>query len=304
MSHFTVLVIGEDYETQLAPYHEFECTGLVDEYVQTIDETEEYRARWESDTKTMARLPGGSFAKYVRDETGRPALRTGAPPDLHGEHKYGWVEVDADGEVVAVVDRTNPNAHWDWYAVGGRWTGYFPLKSGTRGEVGRPGLMTPPARRGYADQCRWGDVDFARARQEEADKAYERWADWQQVLDTHGAPEAWASVLERMGEEEIDAARLFWRSQPAVRAMQEKRYYTCPIAAFGLDRGAYVQRATARALVPFAIVKDGQWHEKGSMGWFGVVLDEKDQADWNEQVAALLTDLPPDTVVTLVDCHI
>lgn len=34
MSHFTVLVIGPNYEEQLAPYHEFECTGCDDEYVQ------------------------------------------------------------------------------------------------------------------------------------------------------------------------------------------------------------------------------------------------------------------------------
>lgn len=27
MSHFTVLVIGDDPELQLAPYHEYECTS-------------------------------------------------------------------------------------------------------------------------------------------------------------------------------------------------------------------------------------------------------------------------------------
>jgi hypothetical protein len=28
MSHFSVMVIGENVEEQLAPYHEFECTGV------------------------------------------------------------------------------------------------------------------------------------------------------------------------------------------------------------------------------------------------------------------------------------
>ncbi len=27
MSHFTVLVVGDNVEEQLAPFHEFECTG-------------------------------------------------------------------------------------------------------------------------------------------------------------------------------------------------------------------------------------------------------------------------------------
>ena len=37
MSHFTVLVIGDDVEKQLQPYHEYECTGVKDEYVKWID---------------------------------------------------------------------------------------------------------------------------------------------------------------------------------------------------------------------------------------------------------------------------
>ena len=34
MSHFTVLVIGENIDQQLAPFHEFECTGTNDEFVK------------------------------------------------------------------------------------------------------------------------------------------------------------------------------------------------------------------------------------------------------------------------------
>jgi hypothetical protein len=34
MSHFTVMVIGDNVDEQMAPYHEFECTGDDNEYVQ------------------------------------------------------------------------------------------------------------------------------------------------------------------------------------------------------------------------------------------------------------------------------
>lgn len=41
------------------------------------------------------------------------------------------------------------------------------------------------------------------------------------------------------------------------------------------------------AWFPFAIVTpDGKWNEKGSMGWWGMVADEKD--DWPAQAAAIL----------------
>lgn len=42
MSHYSVMVIGEDPQTQLAPYHQFECTGQ-EAYIQSIDKTEEYK---------------------------------------------------------------------------------------------------------------------------------------------------------------------------------------------------------------------------------------------------------------------
>ena len=52
MSHFTVLVIGEEPELQLAPYHEFECTGEVDEYVQSIDKLDEATESFANSTTT------------------------------------------------------------------------------------------------------------------------------------------------------------------------------------------------------------------------------------------------------------
>lgn len=54
----------------------------------------------------------------------------------------------------------------------------------------------------------------------------------------------------------------------------------------------------------FAVVKDGKWYERGKMGWFAVVSDEKDKDAWSEEVKQLLASLPPDTLLTMYDCHI
>lgn len=54
--------------------------------------------------------------------------------------------------------------------------------------------------------------------------------------------------------------------------------------------------------VPFAIVTpDGEWHEKGKMGWFGMSSGDKD--DW-EPTAKALMEKHKDSVAVLVDCHI
>lgn len=56
--------------------------------------------------------------------------------------------------------------------------------------------------------------------------------------------------------------------------------------------------------IPFALVKDSQWYEKGVMGWWAMVSEEKTDASWEAEVRAALKDLPGDTKLTLVDCHI
>jgi hypothetical protein len=58
MSHFRVLVIGDDYEKQLAPYHQFECTGRDDKYVQDIDVLDEQREIYERDTTHAIQIEG------------------------------------------------------------------------------------------------------------------------------------------------------------------------------------------------------------------------------------------------------
>jgi hypothetical protein len=54
------------------------------------------------------------------------------------------------------------------------------------------------------------------------------------------------------------------------------------------------------------IMPDGKWFEKGSMGWWGLSDESHDEAnDWILNFYdRFLKDLTPDTVVTIVDCHI
>jgi hypothetical protein len=70
MSHFAVTVIGEEPEKQLAPYHEFECTGVDNEYVQSIDE--EARETWKRDDDDSKK----PFLEFLQDylKSGRIGL--------------------------------------------------------------------------------------------------------------------------------------------------------------------------------------------------------------------------------------
>jgi hypothetical protein len=55
---------------------------------------------------------------------------------------------------------------------------------------------------------------------------------------------------------------------------------------------------------PFVFVTpEGEWIEKGEMGWFGMASNEKDEGDWAEQSKAILEQYS-DCIAVVVDCHI
>lgn len=56
------------------------------------------------------------------------------------------------------------------------------------------------------------------------------------------------------------------------------------------------------SLATWGFVINGEWIEKGSMGWFGMSSDDKD--NWPEITADILKSIRDDQYVTVVDCHI
>jgi hypothetical protein len=334
MSHFTVLVVGDDIEKQLQPFHEFECTGVDDEHVRDVDETDEVR-------EYMAR--GNSLAdaleyfglKAVREERLKEDL------DLVGPHKYGYAvvrastrwsassiehalsgylfeqgaaesqvraaaeaaaEVLSDDELVRVVRRTNPDKKWDWYQVGGRWSGMLLLKPGAVGECGEPGVMGSRHKNEGVDSALKRDVDFESMQQRAAESAGDRWLRAHEII----AGRTWLTWEQlRSDVPDIDTARMLYRAQPVVLDFAKcKDFAWGGPDEFAIPCGEYVVRARRRAISTFALLKDGKWYERGSMGWWGIVHDEKDEDEWLRQFEELLQGLPPDTRLTIVDCHI
>jgi hypothetical protein len=45
-------------------------------------------------------------------------------------------------------------------------------------------------------------------------------------------------------------------------------------------------------------------YERGTMGWWGNVHNEKNEETWVSMFSKLIDDLPDDTLLTVVDCHI
>ena len=476
MSHFTVLVVGEKPEEQLQPFHEFECTGTNDQYVQEIDKTEEARDAYESETIRYLKSPDGQLHNYfdnefyIKTKGGIPfkegehftpegyeditvlykmdhsfldfigyyygdkePVPYGQEPDRDGEHKYGYVLLDKDGNIDKYIKRTNCNkyrveicggvdetlskmqnnesgdrvllhigeetkrtlemeirnflgsvpayagrakkivcdlfeatnkedfdrpqspdregarsplsqlqydfgtstrefrciqcgntvphkAHvivnnlvggskWDWYQVGGRWTGYWALKEGGRGSLGKPGVFDNKPLHD-ADQARKSDIDFASMRFSASQAAAEEFDKFMKILDGRDFPIPWATVREKMFPGDINTARKFYNDQEIIKDIHKVDPFMIPwdddLNHYYCDgnRQQFIDKRVRGCISTFAVLKDGEWHERGNMGWWGMVSDGKEKHVWEDEFGKMLDDLPDDTLLTVVDCHI
>ena len=124
------------------------------------------------------------------------------------------------------------------------------------------------------------------------------------VVGDAPAPESWDSVRDRFGTDHA-GAREFYNGQEWIKRKNADRDLSWSDAEdFQCTEEEFVQRGRERAGVSFAVVKSGQWFEKGRMGWWGCVHDEKDQNEWNRRVTGMLDELPPNTLLSVYDCHI
>lgn len=156
----------------------------------------------------------------------------------------------------------NPRSKWDWYSIGGRWSG---MLSGYDPDADLANQET-------CDMCQGGGLRNDRlglqARAED--------------------PSYTCNGCDGKGR------RTKWPTQ-------WKKHYgdvtTCRAAFGGGDE-------VDEKKVPFAILTpDGEWHERGHMGWFGMVRDEKKIDDWRAYVTRILHQ-HIDHQVAVVDVHI
>lgn len=272
MSHFSVMVIGDDVHKALAPFHEFECTGEDNEFVQNLDETDNLNLE-----------EGTTVMDYVMSEN--IPLLGHLPEVFEGEAKFNFAMPNEAGEL-RVYRRTNPNAKWDWWQEGGRWGNMLLLKSGNK-----------------ADFAFKGDIDIEGMRKEATDEAASLYDEVMAVVGNLDDFTSWEILREKYPE--VEEAREVYHAQRAVVAKKDSALSPfLELEKFQVSREQFLTDASNRALQTFAFVKDGQWNERGDMGWFGMVADEKDPNDWEQQFATMFDALPDDTPITIVDCHI
>jgi hypothetical protein len=383
-------------ELALNPFHEFECTGMDNEFVQDIDKLGERRQEWESGTRTMVslsdnslvaitddslyhppteeervkigpvggigcdnglsfyskdwgdglgystrvrRIPEGasevivpfreiwSFVEYMRDYVSIPMVDGDDSPNLIDEHKYGYFRVRG-GDVVEVIDRTNPNAKWDWWSIGGRYGGtMIPLDRAEAIQRGVYGIGGPndDQKAGGFDICRRGNLDLESMRTVRIEGRQQQWDSLRDGLVAKGLAEDAIILHWRVFASKVDEISAAWKAlddgsrrwdyfatttgefrdaiDSGVPAAMTDMFSGLGIDENDPDITSWIQRVPAITAYAF-ITEDGEWVERGKMGWFGMSSNEQPGSLWDDRVSAFVTALPEDRWLTSVDCHI
>lgn len=320
MSHFTVLVetTDGDYDRALARFHEYECTGRWDQYVQEIDRTKEIYTEFRnlSDRK---REDYPDLPSFLSRGHGFKIAEEGA--DLSSDKfKFGYALFDRDGDLVMVIDRTNPDAKWDWYSLGGRWSGSMILTSGEKTDHAQKRSIDFDAMARAACEERQKTFKAALARFQGArainglpelddDEVRAMWSEWSRVYCR-----AWA-VYEDLWDNAEDRMSLprFWdytrRELPRFAELENEKIDELSASLFhpGVDRTCsdldeWVGGAPALSAYAF-LDRHGRWHARGEMGWFGFSKDTMSLMNWHSHIQKQIDKVAPDAHLSMIDCH-
>lgn len=278
MSHASLLVVTDDRPTEaelqeiLLPWYEYECTGPQQVVIL-------------ADGRMLSRYDDELWldGKFQLPPGAREVEMTAEEARTHG---IGYRDMDDAAE-------TNPNARWDWWQIGGRYTGKLA-----------PG-----------DQARWGDLDVERMLAEARDRKGAEWDKAEAEFEKKASDKVgffgaliqqYEGILADL-RADMDANRgtgaLYQRIEANPRALRLRELVG---HANGWDysiEGVYTRAdhvATAQSLTCWAVVKDGRWYEKAQMGWWGMSTG----GDWPESLAAIFSSIRSDQWVTVVDYHI
>lgn len=191
----------------------------------------------------------------------------------NGKYDDSEDRYDVDDTGLYSMSTYNPKSRWDWWSLGGRWTGFYLAKNDMQGRawVGSPGLMTEHARSGQYDCISRGDVNTERMMLVHLDDYRQQ---WHKLQDPTNKEPVFYGGLARPDEtlEEYVERRLTEYRKP---------WYT------------------------FAILAEGVWKEPGRMGWWGVDSSTSDtKGDFHRFFDVFWDGMPEQTYVACVDVHI
>ena len=273
MSHYTVMVITSDgdYKKALEPFDE---NLDVEPY---IEETKEEIIERLKDRK---RRYDEEIAKGGTDTWFEEHYRQVNWNDNESIYSaYRQLEDDEDFDKNGnKLSTYNPKSKWDWYQLGGRWTGTLKLKENAEViKESEPSWATgwKENEKGYTDFAQVKDID---------------WSPNYTDLEHH--KRFWEVVVEGSSLKENE-------KEEDYRSFYNKSFY---LEKYGTIDNYIEEKCN---VTTYAILNHGEWIEAGQMGWFGCSDATKDgYAVYRQVYKDIIKNLNPEDYIAIVDCHI
>jgi hypothetical protein len=274
MSHFTVLVIGGNEDSQLAKFDE-------NKKVAFKDLTEDYRKQYDSNKKDVKEFYCSSSSSWGMRIT----------EELFNELK----KVRVGATIKYVVNKLDPFAY---FTEGKKYCGYYTIKNKRcKGdawfEVASVDYSTHPTK----GVCFTGEITVRKIKAPKKVTLKEKYPNYNDYLTQYH------------GVEDVNAKKYgYWHNPNA-----KWDWYTLGgrwANMLELTNGQRTDVALKGAIKnldeisTFAVLKDGKWYQRGEMGWFGMSTDEMTEDEWKAKYKELLDGLPDNTILAVYDCHI
>jgi len=314
--HATVLVFGSgDLDTEMEPFSEH---IEVDPYVPDGEYAEYHTfAHYKEDIVSVYGQVTSDFCPgYLESYKGDEGLvrmvqkiNAGtSDEDLIADDEFRadylafmktYTELDEDmiTQEYDTMSTSNPKGKWDWYVIGGRWTGFFMVKPGMEhlaelGESGTGGNLP----KYEADRLPKCAIDFERMEAAAIEGVEKEWC----IIDQARRENGYAHITTRyMDNTKPEGYR------------EETRYEEVKVGwhvALTLDEFKTItkdeliakRRAGIIANNVHAMLIDGEWYESDS-GFFGKA--DKADRDWTVFVNQKIAEMDENDMLTLVDYH-
>lgn len=314
--------MAEEVDAVMEPFY---CETDNPDYLEFEDRTEEYRREYENGTVNLVRFPNGTvftdrqYAVYHKYEIVDGRLYERSWGVLHHrkrtrrckrmqvmehvpyskvyqsfeefvEEEYGTPYFE---EKEAYGFYYNPDAFYDWYSIGGRWSDMFLVKEDC-GEYGiaNRGFLCPDEEKQAPEGYRW----TCAARKK--DIAWQVMYDWA----VKQAKEQYARLVRIFSDGKVPDGFYGKITPEGITKFGEMVYQK------GETEEAYLKRYPnlARKIYPlhvYVFLLDGIWTmaERFIVSSRGGRLE--DNAEWEDDLEQFIDGLDDDTVLVSVDCH-
>jgi len=249
MTHYPAHVICKDrdeLEDMLAPYSEYL-------------EVEEYKEYW-ADNEVLHQS-----TQWGHDLTNKQFVK-------EYFFKYGE-KIYEDEKGIYELSTRNPVGYWDYWSVGGRWSGLFSIK---------PGVPD--------NEVIWPNYDSW-------DSLKKPFRNWDLVAD--GAMKKHID-WEDMAMRQFEDSCTYWsefQANPSMFVWEEEAKHNLMM---------FIKEEYARTTIgfyPYKLVDSDGWHQQGKTVMFAGHIDEMDDNEWDAWTKQRIDKMLDDEWLIQIDCH-